>query len=320
MNDLVASPANAALVTAVPSNVGSELYEAFLGGRSQNTRDAYAQDMAHFAAFLGATDAKSALSRLLGISHGQANGLLLGYRADMTKRNLTPATINRRLSAVRSAAKLGRTIGLTTWIPEVDGLKARAYRDTAGPGVEGTRAMLEAARGQGKAAAVRDAAMIRVFFDLALRCNEVVTLDVADVDFAGQRLWILGKGRTQKEPRTLPLKTVAVIREWIEVRSSLAVSDQVALFISLARPAKCKRISVRGVHYVISGLGADVGIKTRPHGLRHASITAALDSSNGDVRAVQQHARHSKPETTIRYDDNRRDLAGKIANDLAAVL
>ncbi len=169
-------------------------------------------------------------------------------------------------------------------------------------------------------AAARDAAMIRVFFDLALRCNEVVTLDVTDVDRAGQRLWILGKGRTQKEPRTLPLKTMAALREWILVRSAIAVAGQSALFVSLARPAKFKRITVRGVHYVISGLGADVGIKTRPHGLRHASITAALDSTNGDVRAVQQHARHSKPETTIRYDDNRRDLAGKIANGLADVL
>ncbi|MFT3731117.1 MAG: hypothetical protein QM780_06785 [Hyphomicrobium sp.] len=74
------------------------------------------------------------------------------------------------------------------------------------------------------------------------------------------------------------------------------------------------------VYYRISEVGDDVGIQTRPHGVRHASITAALDSTNGDVRAVQKHARHSKPETTIRYDDNRRDLAGKIANELAEVL
>jgi hypothetical protein len=37
-----------------------------------------------------------------------------------------------------------------------------------------------------------------------------------------------------------------------------------------------------------------------------------------DVRAVQQHARHANPQTTMRYDDNRRDLAGKV-NVLAAL-
>jgi len=54
--------------------------------------------------------------------------------------------------------------------------------------------------------------------------------------------------------------------------------------------------------------------------LRHASITAALDTSNGDVRAAQAHARHANPQTTMRYDDNRQDLAGKVAAGLAEVL
>jgi len=92
------------------------------------------------------------------------------------------------------------------------------------------------------------------------------------------------------------------------------------LFVGLSGSARGQRITGRGLYHVISELGHDVGIKTRPHGLRHASITAALDANGGDVRAVQQHARHAKPETTIKYDDNRRDLAGKIATELAAVL
>jgi hypothetical protein len=54
--------------------------------------------------------------------------------------------------------------------------------------------------------------------------------------------------------------------------------------------------------------------------LRHASITAALDTSNGDVRAAQAHARHASPQTTMRYDDNRQDLAGKVAASLAKAL
>jgi integrase/recombinase XerC len=69
---------------------------------------------------------------------------------------------------------------------------------------------------------------------------------------------------------------------------------------------------------VIRSLGDEAGITARPHGLRHASITAALDTSNGDVRAA--HARHANPQTTLRYDDNRQDLAGKIAVGLAEAL
>jgi len=38
------------------------------------------------------------------------------------------------------------------------------------------------------------------------------------------------------------------------------------------------------------------------------------------VRAAQAHARHTSPQTTMRYDDNRVDLAGKVAIGLAEAL
>jgi integrase len=67
-------------------------------------------------------------------------------------------------------------------------------------------------------------------------------------------------------------------------------------------------------------LGRNAGVVARPRGLRHASITAALDTSNGDVRAAQAHARHANPQTTMRYGDNRQDLAGHVAAKLADAL
>ena len=55
----------------------------------------------------------------------------------------------------------------------------------------------------------------------------------------------------------------------------------------------------------------------RPHGLRHASITAALDITGGDVRAVQRFSRHRNLTTLTVYDDNRLDLGGKVARLVA---
>ena len=157
-------------------------------------------------------------------------------------------------------------------------------------------------------------------FDLGLRRGEVTGLDVEDLEAKERRLWIRGKGRAQKEARTLPEPTLAALTAWIDVRASVVPLNQKAMFVGLAGRVRGQRLTGRGLYHVIAELGAAVGLKTRPHGLRHASITAALDANNGDVRAVQLHARHADPQTTMRYDDNRQDLAGRVAASLANVL
>jgi integrase/recombinase XerC len=303
------------------SEPGQRLYAAFLAGRSPDTLRAYTHDVAAFARFLGATAPSEAMTHLIASGAGNGNALLLAYRARMLEDGLAPATINRRLAAIRSAVKLARTLGMTSWSPDISGLRVDAYRDTAGPGLAGTRAMLAAAHAQrDRAKAVRDVALIRLMFDLGLRRGEVAALDVEDVDRSGRRILVKGKGRRQKTPRTLPGATQAAMEAWLGLRQRFAETGQAALFVSLARHSAGHRITGRGLHHLISHLGASVGLRTRPHGLRHASITAALDASNGDVRAVQQHARHTNPQTTLRYDDNRRDLAGQVATGLAGLL
>jgi integrase/recombinase XerC len=307
-------------IPSTAADAGARLHAAFLAGRSPHTLRAYGADLEAFAAFLGDPGAGAALSRLIGLPAGEGNGVLLAYRAHMIDAGLTPATINRRLAAIRSALKLARTLGLTAWAPEIRGLKVEAYRDTTGPGLAGTRAMLAQARAQTPLKATRDAVLVRLMFDLGLRRGEVTGLDVEDLEPKERRLWIRGKGRAQKEARTLPEPTFAAIAAWIDVRARFVPPEQKAMFIGLAGRVRGQRLTGRGLYHVIAELGAAIGLKTRPHGLRHASITAALDANNGDVRAVQLHARHADPQTTMRYDDNRQDLAGRVAASLANVL
>jgi integrase/recombinase XerC len=64
---------------------------------------------------------------------------------------------------------------------------------------------------------------------------------------------------------------------------------------------------------LVADLGRRVGLKARPHGLRHASITDALDLTRGDVRAVQRFSRHADLRTLTMYDDARHDLGGDVA-------
>ncbi len=42
-----------------------------------------------------------------------------------------------------------------------------------------------------------------------------------------------------------------------------------------------------------------------PHQIRHSSITAALDATDGNIRKVQKLSRHANINTLMTYDDNR---------------
>ena len=53
-------------------------------------------------------------------------------------------------------------------------------------------------------------------------------------------------------------------------------------------------------------------------GCATTAITEALDLTGGNVRAVQRFSRHRDVRVLERYDDNRRDLGGDVAKQVAA--
>jgi len=307
---IVAEPA-----AALPlSRLQERLLDAFLAGRSPRTQAAYQRDVQDFAAFVGAADAEAAARRLIATPHGEANGLALAYRAHMLARKLAPATINRRLSALRSLVQLGNVLTLITWQLQVDNVRAELYRDTRGPGRKAVKAMIRHAIAKGGMKGLRDAAILRLLHDLGLRRGEVVALDLADLDTAAGTLAVLGKGRTQKERVTVPAPTLTVLTAWV-VRRGAAAGP---LFRSLDPAGKGDgRLSGAAVYQIVEKLGAAVGVTARPHGLRHTAITTVLDKSGGNLRAAQRFSRHKDVRVLERYDDTREDLAGQMASRIA---
>ena len=299
--------------TRPPALPYPELVAAFLAGRKATTLDAYRQSLEDFARFAGAASIDGAARLLLSRGHGEANRLALAYRADLLGRELAPATVNARLAALRSLVKLAGTLGLVPWRLEVPGVKARAYRDTRGPGREGVKAIVQKAGARIDRKGARDVALVRLLHDLGLRRAEAVALDLADVDLEGGAVYIVGKGHNEKERFTLPDPTAAALKVWLDARGP----EPGPLFVNLDRAGKGRRLTGRSVHRIVKALGARAGVVARPHGLRHAAITAALDKTNGDVRAVQRFSRHADVRTLQVYDDARTDLAGEVAKAVA---
>jgi integrase/recombinase XerC len=269
------------------------LIERWQEGRSPHTVRAYGRDLGHFAGWSEAATPGEAINRLLTASMGEANERLYAYRGAMLDTGLAPATVNRRLSALRSIVQLGRTFGLITWSLEVDGVKSRAYRDTAGPGLDGVTAVKrQAARHKSPAKAARDVAIVRILFDLALRRSEVAGLDLEHVDIRANRLWVLGKGRKEREAMTMPPRTLNALKAWLKHRGK----QPGPLFTNFhpANKGGLDRLEANGIYWVVRSLGTQVDITVRPHGLRHSSITTGLERVK-DPRKVQKHGRHPPP-------------------------
>jgi integrase/recombinase XerC len=73
------------------------------------------------------------------------------------------------------------------------------------------------------------------------------------------------------------------------------------------------------VYRIVRGVAAAAGAgRIHPHAIRHASVTAALDATGGDVRRVQRYSRHANVAVLLRYDDARTDDAGEVARIVAA--
>lgn len=290
---------------------GSRLVAAWLAGRSERTLRAYSADVEDFRAFIGAEDASAAAERLLARGHGAANELALGYRANLLGRKLAPATVNRRLAALRSLVALARTLGIVPWELAVPSVKAEVLRDTRGPGRSAVGSILAALAERNGPKATRDAALVRCLYDLGLRRAEVVSLDLSHLDLAGSRVSVLRKGKRDRVWLDLPARTLEAVKAWIAVRGAEAGP----LFTGF-RGGKGKRLDSTGVYRTVRAVGRAVGVKVRPHGLRHTAITEAVKAAHAagiSLEEVRDFSGHADVRTLMIYRDRERNVQGRLA-------
>jgi integrase/recombinase XerC len=309
-------PKPGAVPPALPDR--SQLLDILLAGRKPRTLAVCQADLEDFRRFIEtrsvpAPTVGKAVEWLLGNPNGFPNVLVSEYRWEMSERGLPVATINRRLGTLRSLIKLANTFGLVPWTLWVQNAPAQPYRNPGGPGRDGFRAMLDVAGAQPGPKGLRDVALLRLLHDLGLRRGEAVRLDVEDVDLPGNRISLLVRGRSGKEPMTLPAPTKAALAAWLEARGS----EPGPLFVNFDRAGKGHRLTGTAVYHIVGRLGGKAGLTIRPQGLRQLAITTALDRTKGDVRAVAEFSRHKDLRPLGRYRYSRYGLAGKVSRLIA---
>ena len=253
---------------------------------SDSTRRAYRVDVEQFAAWLEArgTQLDAVDVRVLAAYAAE----LGASRAGRTPRRLAPATIARKLAAVRAFLRF--TFGAAR-VPDARLAPRRAHRLPSAPKADEVDAEFDAL-GSSAPLEIRNRALAELIYSAGLRSQEAVDLNLADVDFDGEAVHVLGKGSKE---RVVPLGEEAAywLGRWLQVRPRLATGAENALFIS----ARGKRLDTSTVRRLLP----------HPHRLRHAFATHLLEGG-ADLRTIQELLGHSSLSTTQVYShvDGRR--------------
>jgi integrase/recombinase XerC len=266
--------------------------------QSPHTVTAYGHDLDRFVAFLdqrmgGRTWDFADIDRIT----------LRGFLAELEQRGLTRRSAARTLSAIRSFYR---------WLHVHHGVDVVAIRSTRMPRlekrlpghllteqIERLFAHAETLAATDDADAVRDLAMLELFYSSGLRLSELRDLDVGRLDLLGDQVKVRGKG---KKERIVPVgrRASLALRRWLDVRRPWAAregADREAVFLGRTGRRLAPVTIQRRMHRLYDAIGATDMVT---HSMRHSFATHLLDAG-ADLRAVQELLGHASLSTTQVY-------------------
>ena len=151
--------------------------------------------------------------------------------------------------------------------------------------------------GETTALALRDKAILELFYSSGLRLSELTGLDLDGVNLRDATVRVTGKG---SKTRVVPVGShaLAAIGAWLPRRQALLRGEETALFVG----KNGRRLGPRAVQARLKGWALKLGLSANvhPHVLRHSFASHVLQSS-GDLRAVQEMLGHASISTTQVY-------------------
>jgi site-specific recombinase XerD len=242
---------------------------------AESTRRAYAADLRGFADWL----------ERRGTSVEEVDvRALVEYASELgrARHGLAPATIGRKLAAVRSFLRF--TLGPAR-VPDASLAPRRPRRLPDAPKQAEVEELLDDVDADGPLG-LRNRALVELVYSAGLRSAEAVGLNLGDVDFEQELVRVRGKGSKE---RVVPLGEEAahlVARYLREARPQLARGANDALFLS----TRGRRLDTSTLRRLVP----------HPHRLRHSFATHLLEGG-ADLRTIQELLGHSSLSTTQVY-------------------
>ena len=268
-------------------------------GFSRNTLDAYKNDLSQFVDFLRKQAAKEDKLQLTWEKVDRSS--LLDYLVTLRERSYAPATMARKVAAIKSffnflvsegTLKKNPTEGISG--PKVGKALPRAIS------VEDVEKLLEQPDKVSTPEAKRDKAMLELVYATGMRVSEMVSLNLRDVNLKAGFVRCFGKGSKE---RIIPIhnKAIKAVKTYIdEARPRLlGAIGETAMFLN----RRGQRLTRQGFWLILKGYAekAEIEADITPHVLRHSIATHLLNSGKMNLRELQELLGHANISTTQIY-------------------
>jgi len=258
---------------------------------AERTRRAYAIDAGQFADWASARELKPT---------DVGTRELRRYAAALSERGQAPASVARKLAALRALFRVQVELGQRADNPaELIGAPKRPQRLPRVLKPAEIAALLDRIPAT-TPLELRDRAMFELAYASGLRAEELVSLDVRAVDFDSEVVRVEGKGgRTRLVPAgEHALRAIEIYLS--RARPALADEAESALFLSKSG----HRLNTSDVRRRLAVWARQAGVPplagVHPHALRHSFATHLLEGG-ADLRAIQELLGHANISTTQVY-------------------
>jgi integrase/recombinase XerC len=224
------------------------------------------------------------------------------WLAEMRNEKMTPKSLNRKISSLRSFFKYQLKLGLIKVTP-LTTIKAPKIgkRLPSFVGEKDMQTLKDYVEFPDTWKGRTDKLLIGIFYATGMRLSELIGLKISQVDIENKQVKVLGKGNKE---RIIPVskELILQLKEYCKGRQQLPVensSDQV--FVN----EKGKALYPKYVYNVVKANLSLVTTlqKKSPHVLRHTFATH-LTNNGADLNAVKELLGHSSLAATQVYTHN----------------
>lgn len=264
---------------------------------SENTCSSYQNDLDQFFKYCIAEYDLSAISDVKHIH-------IRSWIVSMMSTDITPSSVNRKISALRS---LYKWMLKRQWVEKNPMVKIVAPKKSKRLPIIVQDANISKLLEKDLITIqsdpfieTRDSFIIELLYNTGIRRAELVGLKVSDINIQRDEVRVLGKGN---KVRSIPITDSfkASFQNYLSLRNELEVIDHEILLLT----DKGKKIYPRLVHSIVSNKLADITTlsKKSPHVLRHSFATHMLDRG-ADLNAIKELLGHANLAATQVYTHN----------------